>query len=355
MTDAWAPQTNGVVTTLTKTCEWMERLAHTVEMVTPQSFRTIPCPTYPEIRLSLFPGRKVARMLETFQPDAVHIATEGPLGQAARRWCLRNGMPFTTSYHTQFPQYIRARFPIPLSWSYAFLRRFHNAAERVMVATEHLRKELEEHGFRNLATWSRGVDTELFRPREKAFLSAQRPILMYVGRVAVEKNIEAFLKLKTPGTKYVVGGGPVLAELQAKYPEVLFTGFKFGRELAQHVAAADVFVFPSRTDTFGVVLLEAMGCGVPVAAYPVVGPIDVVKHGVTGWLDEDLNVAVDKALSMSPQDCREYALGFTWERATRQFLANLAPRSSASTSTARARTMEVPLHNRKPLEPELPP
>ncbi len=329
VTDAWSPQTNGVVTTLKRTCAELERMGHVVRPVTPQSFRTFPCPTYPEIRLSLLPGRKVARMLEEFQPDAVHIATEGPLGQAARSWCRRVRMPFTTSYHTQFPQYIRARFPIPVSWSYAYLRRFHNAAARVMVATKHLHQELERQGFRNLAAWSRGVDTELFHPRDKSFLSATRPILMYVGRVAVEKNLDAFLSLQAPGTKYVVGGGPALAELTARYPQAVFVGYKYGEELARHLAAADVFVFPSRTDTFGIVLLEALACGVPVAAYPVVGPIDVIQQGITGWLDDDLAVAVGRALELSPERCRQFALACTWEQATRQFLSNLAPRAAA--------------------------
>lgn len=348
VSDAWKPQTNGVVTTLSKTCEWLERLAHVVETITPQSFRTFACPTYPEIRLSILPGRKVGRMLTTFQPDAVHIATEGPLGQAARNWCLRERMPFTTSYHTQFPQYIRARVPIPISWSYAYLRRFHNSAARVMVATAQLQDELQRQGFHNIATWTRGVDTELFRPRDKTFLSAPRPILMYVGRVAVEKNLEAFLSLKVPGTKYVVGGGPALAELSARYPEVIFTGYKYGQELSQHLAAADVFVFPSRTDTFGIVLLEAMACGVPVAAFPVVGPIDVVKQGVTGWLDENLATAIEHALELSPKECRVYALGYTWERATRQFLSNLAPRPSMA--VASEPKLLTAIHARKPVE-----
>lgn len=327
VTDAWKPQTNGVVTTLTRTLEWLDRLGHTTDRVTPEGFRTLPCPTYPEIRLSLFPGRRVAKQLESFAPDAVHIATEGPLGTAARAWCLRNRMPFTTSYHTQFPQYIRARFPVPESWSYAFLRYFHGAAARVMVATEHMRRHLAEHGFTNLASWTRGVDTELFRPRSRDFLDAPRPIQMYVGRVAVEKNLEAFLSLATPGTKYLVGGGPALEELSARYPDVRFTGYKYGEELAQHVAAADAFVFPSRTDTFGLVLLEAMACGVPIAAYPVFGPIDVVKRGVTGVLDEDLAAAVHGALKLDREDCRRYAQSFTWEKATQQFIGNLEPRT----------------------------
>jgi glycosyltransferase involved in cell wall biosynthesis len=336
ITDAWKPQTNGVVTTLSSTCDGLERLGHSVLTVTPQSFRTFPCPTYPEIRLALFAGKTAGKMLEAFGPDAVHIATEGTLGLAGRAWCVRERMPFTTSYHTQFPQYIRARYPIPVSWTYAALRRFHGAATRVMVATEQLRRDLEAHGFRNLALWSRGVDTELFQPREREFLGAPRPIMMYVGRVAVEKNLEAFLGLNRQGTKYVVGGGPALEELRERYPEVVFTGYKYGEELARHLAAADVFVFPSRTDTFGIVLLEAMASGVPIAAYPVVGPIDVVKQGVTGWLDEDLGEAVERALTLSREACRDYAQGFTWEKATLQFFSNLAPlKTGASPAVSR--------------------
>jgi glycosyltransferase involved in cell wall biosynthesis len=327
-TDAWRPQTNGVVTTLARTLEGLERQGHVTLAVQPTGFRTVPCPTYPEIRLALFPGSRLYRMLHEFAPDAVHIATEGPLGQAARLWCLREGMPFTTSYHTQFPQYIRARFPIPERWSYAFLRRFHGAARRVMVATEHIRRELERNGFHNLAMWTRGVDLELFRPGDRGFLPGARPILLYAGRVAVEKNLEAFLGLDFPGTKYVIGGGPALEELRARFPATVFTGYKYGEELARHVASADVFVFPSRTDTFGLVLLEAMACGVPVAAYPVVGPIDVVRNGVSGCLQDDLASAVTGALELDRDLCRQHARQFTWERATRQFLDNLAPRTA---------------------------
>jgi glycosyltransferase involved in cell wall biosynthesis len=328
-TDAWRPQTNGVVTTLTRTLDGLEREGHLTRAIQPSEFRTVPCPTYPEIRLALFPGARLKRMLREFSPDAVHIATEGPLGQAARRWCLAEGMPFTTSYHTQFPQYIRARFPIPEQWSYAFLRRFHGAAKRVMVATEHIRRDLERNGFGNLALWSRGVDPELFRPGARDLLPGTRPLMLYAGRVAVEKNLDAFLALDLPGTKYVIGGGPALDELRARFPAVMFTGYKYGEELARHLAAADVFVFPSRTDTFGLVLLEAMACGVPVAAYPVVGPIDVVHQGTSGYLHEDLAMAVRGALEIDREACRRHALRFTWERATAQFLDNLAPRARA--------------------------
>lgn len=327
VTDAWRPQTNGVVKTLGTTADGLRALGHDVIIIEPNQFKTFPCPTYPEIRLSWLPYGRLSRLLEEFGPDAIHIATEGTLGAAARKWCLRRGFPFTTSYHTQFPEYVRARVPIPLSVSYAHLRRFHSAAARTMVATPAMQRLLESRGFRNIVRWTRGVDVNLFKPRDKGYLDLPRPIAMYVGRVAIEKNIEAFLKLDLPGTKVVVGDGPARAELQAAYPAAKFVGFKFGEELACHVAAADVFVFPSRTDTFGLVLLEAMACGVPVAAYPVTGPIDVVTHGVTGELNEDLRAATLAALELDPEQCRAYALTNTWENATRQFLSHLAPRA----------------------------
>jgi glycosyltransferase involved in cell wall biosynthesis len=326
VTDAWRPQTNGVVKTLSTTADGLRALGHEVTVIEPNQFKTFPCPTYPEIRLSWLPYGRLSKLLEEFGPDAIHIATEGTLGAAARKWCLRRRFPFTTSYHTQFPEYVRARVPIPLAVSYAHLRRFHSAAARTMVATPAMQRLLESRGFRNIVRWTRGVDVNLFKPRDKGYLDLPRPIAMYVGRVAVEKNIEAFLKLDLPGTKVVVGDGPARAELQGKYPAAKFVGYKFGEELASHVAAADVFVFPSRTDTFGLVLLEAMACGVPVAAYPVTGPIDVVTQGVTGELNEDLRTAALAALKLDPKQCRAYALTNTWENATRQFLSQLAPR-----------------------------
>lgn len=326
VTDAWRPQTNGVVKTLSTTADGLRALGHDVRVIEPNQFKTFPCPTYPEIRLAWLPYGRLSGLLEGFDPDAIHIATEGTLGAAARKWCLRRRFPFTTSYHTQFPEYVRARVPIPLSVSYAHLRRFHSAAARTMVATPAMQRLLESRGFRNIVRWTRGVDVSLFKPRDKNFLDLPRPIAMYVGRVAVEKNIEAFLKLDLPGTKVIVGDGPARAELEASYRNAKFVGFKFGEELAAHVAAADVFVFPSRTDTFGLVLLEAMACGVPVAAYPVTGPIDVVTQGVTGALNEDLRAATLAALKLDPQQCRAYALANTWETATRQFLSQLAPK-----------------------------
>lgn len=336
VTDAWRPQTNGVVKTLSTTADGLRALGHVVHIIEPNQFKTFPCPTYPEIRLAWLPYGRLSGLLEEFGPDAVHIATEGTLGAAARKWCLRRGFPFTTSYHTQFPEYVRARVPIPLAVSYAHLRRFHSAAARTMVATPAMQRLLESRGFKNIVRWTRGVDVSLFKPRDKGFLDFARPIAMYVGRVAVEKNIEAFLRLDLPGTKVVVGDGPARAELEARYPAARFVGYKFGEQLASHVAAADVFVFPSRTDTFGLVLLEAMACGVPVAAYPVTGPIDVVTQGVTGALDEDLRAAAVSALDLDPAQCRAYALANTWETATRQFLSQLAPRTATASAAESA-------------------
>ena len=324
VTDAWLPQTNGVVRTLVTTVDRMRADGIDVHVISPDGFRTIPCPTYPEIRLSLFAGKAVARRLDELEPSAVHISTEGPLGLAARRWCLRNGHEFTSAYHTQFPEYLRARAPIPLWVSYAFMRWFHGAATRTLVATPSMQRQLEANGFTNVARWSRGVDSDLFQPRPKDFLSLPRPVWLYLGRVAVEKGIEDFLRLELPGTKLVVGDGPARASLEARFPAVRFVGYKHGQELAQHVAASDVFVFPSRTDTFGLVLLEAMACGVPVAAYPVTGPVDVVIHGVTGALDADLRAAALAALGLDPVACRDHALGFSWEACTRQFVSALA-------------------------------
>ena len=324
VTDAWFPQTNGVVRTLAITVDRMRADGIEVHVLSPEGFRTIPCPTYPEIRLALFAGRAVGRRLAELQPTVVHVATEGPLGLAARNWCVRNQHAFTTAYHTQFPEYVRARAPVPLSLSYAFMRWFHGAAKRTLVATPSMQRQLEARGVGNIARWSRGVDSELFRPRDKAFLSLPRPIWLYLGRVAVEKGIEDFLALELPGTKLVIGDGPARAALERQYPAAQFVGYKHGEDLARHVAACDVFVFPSRTDTFGLVLLEAMACGLPVAAYPVTGPIDVVKPGVTGILDEDLELAALQALDLEPEDCREHALGYSWESCTRQFVNALA-------------------------------
>jgi glycosyltransferase involved in cell wall biosynthesis len=334
VTDAWFPQINGVVRTISRTCDELARQGHDVRVIGPDQFHTIPCPTYPEIRLSLFPRRKLHALLADAKPDAIHISTEGPLGLSARAWCLKRSVPFTTSFHTQFPEYVWLRTRIPLGISYRVVRWFHGRASTVMVATATLHQRLSRWGFKNLGMWSRGVNTEVFRPRDKSFLNVKRPLFMYMGRVAVEKNIEAFLKLDLPGSKCIVGGGPDLEMLKRKYPDVLFPGYKEGEELAQHVACADVFVFPSRTDTFGLVLIEALACGVPVAAFPVQGPLDIVENGVTGYLDEDLRQAALNALTLDPQRCREEALKYTWEACTRQFVDHLETARPSATAAA---------------------
>ena len=323
VTDAWRPQINGVVTTLCQTGDGLRAMGHDVLFITPNAFRTVPFPTYPSIHLALKPAGRMARMLRGFAPHAVHIATEGPLGWAARRYCLANALAFTTSYHTQFPQYISLRLPVPMRWTYALLRRFHGSACRTMVPTPSLSRELRRHGFSHLVIWPRGVDTELFQPAKRRLLDAPRPIAMYAGRVAVEKNIGAFLVMDWPSTKYVVGDGPDLERLRVRYPGVRFTGAKGHAELAGYLAAADVFVFPSRTDTFGLVMLEAMACGVPIAAYPVTGPMDVVRRGETGILDADLGRAARDALKLDRRACRNHALGWSWQRATASFAAHL--------------------------------
>ncbi|MGE0484324.1 MAG: glycosyltransferase family 4 protein [Gammaproteobacteria bacterium] len=323
VTDAWHPQVNGVVRTLSTTADYLGRAGHEVLMVTPADFRTLPCPTYPEIRLALWPARGVAQCLAAFAPQAVHIATEGPLGLAARAWCRRQGRGFTTSFHTQFPEYIRLRVPLPLDWSYAWLRRFHGAAERTLVPTPSQRQRLVERGFSRLCLWSRGVDTTVFKPDDAVVYELPRPIQVYMGRVAVEKNIESFLALELPGTKLVIGDGPDLARLRAAWPAVRFLGALFGRELARHVAGGDVFVFPSRTDTFGLVLLEAMACGLPVAAYPVQGPVDVVAHGRSGILDEDLGRAITTALGLDPAACVAHAARYSWTASSATFAGHL--------------------------------
>ncbi len=330
ITDAWHPQINGVVRTLSTTGRELEKMGHTVGFIGPDRFRTMPLIGYTEIQVAIRPGRKLERLITEFAPDAIHIATEGPLGWAGRAICRRKGLVFTTSYHTAFPEYLAERWPIPRALSYAVLRNFHAASSAVMVATPTISRLLADRGFTNIRRWTRGVDTDLFRPRPKDFLDAPRPISIYVGRVAVEKNIEAFLNADIPGTKFVVGGGPMLAALMKRYRDVRFVGPREGEELASYFAAADVFVFPSRTDTFGLVMLEALACGVPVAAYPVSGPLDVVGDSDVGVLDEDLGRAIRRALEIDPARCREFALGHSWQAAAHQFLSNVHPCTSDS-------------------------
>lgn len=325
-TDAWTPQVNGVVTTLLQTKSELCGMGHTVLMITPEGRRTFPCPTYPEIRLAFFQGRTIARALDDFLPDCVHIATEGPLGFSTRRVCIKRKIPFTTSYHTQFPEYVRARIPVPVRATFTLLRWYHGAAARTLVPTRSMQKMLEANNFRNVEIWSRGVDTALFRPEPKIDYALPRPIWINVGRVSVEKNIETFLELDLPGTKIIVGDGPDRERLQRRYRDCRFLGYRFGADLAAHLAAADVFVFPSRTDTFGLVMLEAMACGLPIAALPVTGPIDVVEPGVTGVLDNDLERACMGALEIDRNHCRRYAESRSWYRCTEELLARLAGR-----------------------------
>jgi 1,2-diacylglycerol 3-alpha-glucosyltransferase/glucuronosyltransferase len=328
VTDAWEPQVNGVVRTLKSTTRELQAMGHTVDFLTPLEFATLPCPTYPDIRLSLFPSGKVMRRLSEFDPEALHIATEGPLGMAARRFALTRGLPFTTAYHTRFPEYVRARTGVPLSWTYAFLRWFHGPSEAVMAPTEVVKRDLESYGFRNVVTWSRGVDLDIFKPQRSDRLKSTPPIFLCVGRVAVEKNIEAFLELKLPGSKWVAGAGPALKRIQAKYPDVNYLGVLSQHELAQVYASADVFVFPSKTDTFGLVLLEAMACGLPVAAYPVTGPLDVIGGSKTaGVMHADLRTACLEALKLRREDAVAHARTFSWRAATEQFLGHLHPRT----------------------------
>lgn len=325
VTDAWAPQVNGVVTTMRNTVAHLRERGVEVVRITPDQFRSVPCPGYREIRLSMAPYRKVARILESRQPDVIHIATEGPLGWAARRFCTRHGLPFATSLHTRFPEYLRLRAPVPLGFSYRLLRDFHAPARVTLVRTRTQQEELAARGFRHLSVWPGAVDTNLFRPRGKDALNLPRPIGLFVGRVAVEKGLPDFLAMEAPGSKVVIGDGPDREKLQARYPDAHFLGPKFGEELAARVSAADVFVFPSRTDTFGLVMLEAMACGVPVAAFPVPGPQDVIQQGSTGFMDEDLHAAFFKALELDSDACIEFALDHSWQRSTERFLGFQKP------------------------------
>jgi glycosyltransferase involved in cell wall biosynthesis len=328
VTDAWKPQVNGVVRTLTTVVDELQAMGHIVDVIGPDRFRTFPCPTYPDISISLLPRRRLIRMIETFNPDALHIATEGPLGLAARSWAKRKGFAFTTAFHTRFAEYVKARTGLPVTPIYAWMRRFHGAGQGTMVATQSLRDELTARGFLNIRSWSRGVDLNLFRPYPKTeFTNLPEPIFIYVGRVAVEKNITAFLDLDLPGSKVVVGGGPQLSVLQREYPRVTFTGPRHGEALARAYAGADVFVFPSLTDTFGLVILEALACGTPVAAFPVTGPKDVLisAEGEIGAIHTDLRVAAIAALSADRTACRAHAERYSWRTCAEIFLSHLVP------------------------------
>lgn len=325
VTDAWFPQMNGVVRTLSTTAGILREWGHEVTIISPDLFHSLPCPTYPEIRLALTAPGAVGRRLAELQPEAVHIATEGPLGLAARRHCLARGVPFSTAYHTQFPDYLARRTYLPADVFWPYIRWFHAPARRVMVATGSIRGELRAQGFDNLHHWSRGVDLDCFTPaapEPPEFADLPRPIQLYVGRVAVEKNIEAFLEAEHPGSKVIVGDGPARAALEARYPDAHFLGKRGGKDLAGCYAHADVFVFPSRTDTFGLVMIEALACGTPVAAYPVPGPVDIVDETV-GALSDRLDLAIAAALACDRNACAQRGKSYSWEAATRQFLAGL--------------------------------
>jgi glycosyltransferase involved in cell wall biosynthesis len=323
-TDAWKPQVNGVVNTYVNLEREAANAGFELSFLTPGEFRTVPLPSYSEIRLALIWPSDARKRVERDRPDCIHVATEGPIGLAMRSFCLSAGRRFTTSYHTRFPEYVAARVPIPLSWGYRFERWFHNAGAGVLAASRSLCEELTAQGINNVQLWSRGVDLELFKPRAVDRFGLPRPIFLYAGRVAIEKNLDAFLSLDLPGTKAVVGGGPQLEELKANYPGVVFTGPKFGQDLAEHYASADVFVFPSLTDTFGNVLLEALACGVPVAAYNVMGPKDVVTNGSVGILADNLKDAALAALPLDRNACRNYAGQFSWAACARRFRDILA-------------------------------
>ena len=322
-TDAWHPQVNGVVTTLRA----LERNAprHRAEIVplTPVGFSSFGLPGYREIRLALAGRAEIARRIEDARPHAIHIATEGPIGMRVRQYCLEHRLPFTTCYHTRYPEYLAARLPVPLPASYAWLRRFHNAAAATMVATPALQRDLETRGFRRTVLWKRGIDVEAFAAGRSGALHVPRPISLFVGRLAVEKNVQAFLSLDLPGTKVVVGDGPQRAELEARFPRAVFLGFRSGRELADIYASSDVFVFPSRTDTFGLALVEAMAAGLPVAAYPVAGPRDILAGSGCGALREDLRMAVFAALALPRDRCGAFARQFGLDDSTRSFIANV--------------------------------
>jgi glycosyltransferase involved in cell wall biosynthesis len=343
VTDAWRPQVNGVVRTIEATNRELERVGHRATVISPLDFITVAAPTYPDIRLSLLPYRRTARKLDATVSaggeTAIHIATEGPLGMAARRYCNRRGLPFSTAYHTRFPQYLAAMFGFPERWTYCFLRWFHGSATKVMAPTPTVERELLEHRIANVALWTRGVDLDVFVPREPLFSDIGRPVSLYVGRVSVEKNIEAFLTLDLPGTKIVAGVGPALDLLRRRFPEVRFVGVLSPEDLARLYSAADVFVFPSRTDTFGLVMLEALACGTPVAAYPVQGPIDVVGTSDVAVLDEDLRKAALRAMRIDRGRCREFAQRYSWRAATEQFIALQTPlptRAAGPTAVADA-------------------
>ncbi len=321
-TDAWRPQVNGVVSTLERMTQAAGEFGAKFDFLTPQGMWTAPMPTYPDIRVAFATPRRIRRRIEEAAPDHIHIATEGPIGWLTRRYCLKNERIFTTSYHTRFPEYISARIGVPERLTYAGLRYFHAPSAAVMAPTATIGDDLTRRGFAKVRLWTRGVNHALFRPRAKPVLDLPRPIFLSVGRVAVEKNLEALLELDLPGSTVIVGDGPARAALERRYPKAHFLGARHGEALADVYASADVFVFPSRTDTFGIVIIEAMASGLPVAAFPVPGPIDVVGPGA-GVLDEDLRAACLEALTIPREAAREYSLRYTWRESARQFLENI--------------------------------
>ena len=326
VSDAWFPQVNGVVRTLSVVADKLTAMGDTVEVIGPDRFRNLPMPGYAEIRLAIAPKRRLAQLVAEFAPEIIHIATEGPLGWAMRGLCQRNNWPFTTAFHTRFPEYLEARTRIPADWSWRVMRRFHEAGDGTFAATASLREELARRGFTKIRAWTRGVDLEKFNPASRdEWPDLPRPVFLYAGRVAIEKNIEAFLTLDLPGSKVVVGDGPALPALRQKFPEVTFTGYRENGALARSYAGADVFVFPSRTDTFGLVLLEALAAGTPVAAFPVTGPIDVITDERVGALDEDLRAACLRALDCDRGMARRHAEAWSWDACVAQFRAALVP------------------------------
>jgi glycosyltransferase involved in cell wall biosynthesis len=325
VSDAWTPQVNGAARTLAALRDGLNAAGHQVLTLTPDLFAAVPCPTEPGVRLAIGVRHRLAQRLDDFAPEAIHIATEGPLGLAARQYCTKRRLFFTTAYHTKFPEYFRARFGIPLPWSYAALHHFHARSSAVMVATETVRRELAARGFERVVTWTRGVDAELFRPSCSPAVDLSRPVFLSVGRVAAEKNLPHFLDLELPGSKLVVGDGHLLPEMKRRYPKVHFAGRQEGEALVRYYASADVFVLPSRTETFGLVLLEALACGLPVAALPVPGPLDVIGKSGAGVLEWDLRAASLAALEIPPEVCRAHAMGFNWQISIEQFLGHIVP------------------------------
>lgn len=346
-TDAWFPQINGVVRTLSTVVGKLRDMGHEVEVIATGDFPAVPFPSYPEIKVSVW-LRGLRKRIEAFNPDAIHIATEGTIGIFTRNYCLKNGFTFTSSFHTRFPEYIRERLPVPLAWTYPPIRHFHQKAFRTLVPTRQLKEDLSGRGFEHLEVWGRGVDTDLFRPGRVLDHDLEGPVYLNVGRVAPEKNLSAFLDIDMPGTKVVVGDGPQLEELKQGYPEVVFPGARQGEELAAYYANADVFVFPSRTDTFGLVMLEAIASGTPVAAYPVTGPLDVLQQGITGVMHEDLAGAIEQAQGLDRQRLRDEAMNLSWDAIANQFLHALMPLNSDKESALRESQWQNPVTQASP-------